>query len=200
MYALGSCSHLPHPSEDRMRPNNRMKILEAAVRVAERDGARRLTLEATAEEAGLTRGGMMYHFRDRDALALAMQEHLAELWEARLVDAAGGPAESVTPALRVAAYVAVATAAATRAELELILDTGHNPALHAPWARVQQRWTPTVEDALADPDVMRDFIVRLAADGLWSFGSLGSESLTPETRGLIAAAISALTSASARES
>jgi AcrR family transcriptional regulator len=174
-----------------MRPNNRTKILDAAVRVAERDGARRLTLEATAEEAGLTRGGMMYHFKDRDALALAMQEHLADLWEARLVEAAGRTAAEASPAERVAAYVAVTTTAATRAELELILDTGHDPVMHAPWARVQQRWTPTAEEALADPAVMRSFLARLAADGLWSFGSLGSETLSPEARQEIAAEIAA---------
>ena len=72
-----------------MRPNNRTRILEAATRVVERDGVRRLTLEATAEEAGLTRGGMKYHFRDKDALMLALQEFESARWEAQLEEAAG---------------------------------------------------------------------------------------------------------------
>lgn len=169
-----------------MRANNRTKILDAAVRIAQRDGARRVTLEATAEEAGLTRGGMMYHFRDRDALTLAMQQHLAALWENRLVEQAGAPADKLTAIERVIAYVGVATASATRAELELILDTGHDPVMHEPWASVQRRWTPTAQEAFDDPRLMRAFLARLAADGLWSFDSLGSEELTASTRRALA--------------
>jgi hypothetical protein len=38
------------------------------VRVTERHGITALTLEAAAEEAGLTKAGLMYHFRTRDEL------------------------------------------------------------------------------------------------------------------------------------
>lgn len=169
-----------------MRANNKSKILDAAVRVVQRDGARRLTLEATAEEAGLTRGGMMYHFRDRDALALSMQEYLAAQWEERMVEAAGKSAADSTANERAAAYARVAMESATRAELELILETGHDPVLHEPWLRVQRRWTPTAEQAASDPEAMRHFILRLAADGLWSFDSLGSQKLPAELRQLVA--------------
>ncbi|CAM3091824.1 TetR/AcrR family transcriptional regulator [Prescottella defluvii] len=169
-----------------MRPNNREKILDAAVRVAERDGARRLTLEATAEEAGLTRGGMMYHFRDRDALSLAMQEHLARRWEARLIEAAGKPAAEATPIERVRAYVTVATTSATAGELDLIHDTGHDAALHEPWARVLSEWTPSPHDATDDATTMRLFIACLAADGLWSYDSLGARDLPAATRRALA--------------
>src|SRR5580700_8626570 len=51
-----------------MRPSSRTQILQAAVRVTERRGITALTLEAAAEEAGLTKPGLMYHFRTRDDL------------------------------------------------------------------------------------------------------------------------------------
>lgn len=172
-----------------MRPNNRTKILEAAVRVAERDGAGRVTLEATAEEAGLTRGGMMYHFRDRDALALAMQRHVAAGWEAKLVEVAGKSAEEATAAERVAAYISVATTSSTRAEVELLHVTGHDPVLREPLDNVQRRWTPSAHDAATDPEALRWFVACLAADGLWSHDSLGSDPLPQNLRAELTARI-----------
>ena len=54
-----------------MRPSSKTLILQAAVRVTERHGITALTLEAAAEEAGLTKAGLMYHFRSRDDLLIA---------------------------------------------------------------------------------------------------------------------------------
>ncbi|MER5324121.1 TetR/AcrR family transcriptional regulator [Streptosporangium roseum] len=169
-----------------MRPNNRTKILDAAVRIAERDGVGKLTLEATAEEAGLTRGGMMYHFRDRDALSLAVQEHVAAGWEAKLVAAAGKSADEATAAERVAAYISVATTSSTHAEVELVHAAGHEPVLREPLDRVRRRWSPSPDEAAADPESMRHFIACLAADGLWSYDSPGSRSLPSGLRATLA--------------
>ncbi|MGB6614932.1 MAG: helix-turn-helix domain-containing protein, partial [Trebonia sp.] len=61
-----------------MRPSSRTQILQAAVRVTERHGITALTLEAAAEEAGLTKPGLMYHFRTRDELLIGIQRYLTE--------------------------------------------------------------------------------------------------------------------------
>lgn len=175
-----------------MRPNNRTRILDAAVRVVERDGARRLTLEATADEAGLTRGGMMYHFRDRDALMLAVQEHEAARWEEQLEAAAGKTAAEATPAERIRAYAQVTMESATRAEFALVVESATDPVLSEPWNAVQRRWTPTPEQAAADEAAFDQFVLRLAADGLWSYESFGCDPLTPELRRRLAERISTL--------
>jgi AcrR family transcriptional regulator len=175
-----------------MRPNNRTKVLDAAVRVVEREGLRGLTLEATAEEAGLTRGGMMYHFRDKDALVLALHEHLAADWEARLEAAAGGPAADVTADQRIAAYARVAVEEASRAEFALLLEASHDARFGETWSAVQRRWTPTPEQAAADPRAFDHFVLRLAADGLWAYDSFDSDPLTPELRAALADRITAL--------
>lgn len=175
-----------------MRPNKRTLILDAAIRVAERDGVLRLTLEATADEAGVTRGGMTYHFRDRDALIQAMYEHLASGWEARLVAIAGKTADEATRAERTAAYITLATTSATRGELELIHATGHNTALHDPLDQVQRRWTPSPEEAGEDPQARREFLACLAADGLWSYDSLSSQRLSDSLRSRLSAHIADL--------
>jgi AcrR family transcriptional regulator len=173
--------------EAAVRENNRTKILDAALRVVQRTGADQLTLESTAEEAGVTRGGMTYHFRDRAALNLALQEHLAAGWEDRLSQAAGKQAEQATPQEKSAAYAKVAMT-----ELELILQAGRDPSLNAPWRRAQQRWAPTIEEAMASHAAMRLFVIRLAADGLWMYDALSGETLSGQMRAAIADAIAVI--------
>lgn len=50
-------------------------ILEAAEAVIRREGAARLTIDAVAAEAGLSKGGVMHHFASRDALVAGMVRH-----------------------------------------------------------------------------------------------------------------------------
>jgi AcrR family transcriptional regulator len=62
-------------------PSSRGKILDAAVQVAIRDGVLAMTLEAVAKEAGVSKGGLIYHFRTKDDLIAAMLEHYrARVW------------------------------------------------------------------------------------------------------------------------
>ncbi|GLK15904.1 TetR/AcrR family transcriptional regulator [Herbiconiux flava] len=176
-----------------MRPNNRTAILDAAVRVVTRDGLRGLTLEATAEEAGLTRGGMMYHFRDRGALVHALNEHLAREWDARLESAAGKAADACTPDERIAAYTLVTSSEETNpAELALILEASKNPTDSALWDEVQRRWTPTPAEAEADPAALDRFVLRLAADGLWAYDAISGDELPPALRRRLAVRIATL--------
>lgn len=50
-------------------------ILDAAIRVAGRDGLLGLTLESVAKEAGLSKSGLLHHFRSKDELLRGMLEH-----------------------------------------------------------------------------------------------------------------------------
>ena len=60
-------------------------ILEAAIRVASRDGLQATTLDKVAEEAGVTKGGVLYHFASKDDLLRRMMEHFANEVEQGLV-------------------------------------------------------------------------------------------------------------------
>ena len=55
--------------------SSRAKILDAAVQVALRDGILAMTLDAVAKEAGVSKGGLIYHFRSKDDLIAAMLVH-----------------------------------------------------------------------------------------------------------------------------
>jgi AcrR family transcriptional regulator len=57
--------------------SSRDKILDAAVQVALRDGIVAMTLDAVAREAGVSKGGLIYHFHTKDALLASMLEHFS---------------------------------------------------------------------------------------------------------------------------
>ncbi len=65
------------------RPSCKASILEAAERVVVRDGAAHLTLDAVAEEAGLSKGGVLYHFPSKSALLEGMLEALLSYYAAQ---------------------------------------------------------------------------------------------------------------------
>lgn len=52
--------------------NTRQKILDTAVRIVDTQGARHLTLDAVAAEAGLSKGGVLYHYPSKRALIEGM--------------------------------------------------------------------------------------------------------------------------------
>ncbi|MFB2597290.1 TetR/AcrR family transcriptional regulator [Herbiconiux sp. P17] len=174
-----------------MRQNNKTRVLDAAIRVVERDGLRGLTLEAAAEEAGLTRGGITYHFRDKAALELALHEHLAALWEEQLEGLAGKPAAEATPDERIAAY-ALASQGASSAEMALLLEGSKNPQYAALWNAIQHRWTPTAAEAATDPAAFDRFVLRLAADGLWAYDAINTDDIPPALREQLAKRIATL--------
>lgn len=164
-----------------MRPSNRSKILEAAVRVVHRDGVTGITFESVAAESGLTRGGMLYHFPSRDALLLGVHEHLAGRWEDLLVQAAGKPVGETSDRERIAAYVTACTlGTSSRVELQLMLEALTSPAMAAPWMSVIKRWVPDIPST--GPDSALLWVIRLAADGLWAHESLSHQPLDPEIR------------------
>src|SRR3954468_9990688 len=91
-----------------MRPSNRHAIVEAAHRVAARQGGADFSFENTATEAGLTKAGVLYHFPSREDLVLAVVAYVAEMWEQAMLDALPVPLDESSPAQRIRAYVEVA--------------------------------------------------------------------------------------------
>ncbi|MCM2394117.1 TetR/AcrR family transcriptional regulator [Streptomyces albipurpureus] len=177
-----------------MRTSKRTQILQAAARVVQREGVKSVTFDSVAVEAGLTKGGLLYHFASREDLIQAIHQHLADQWEADMVTAAGKPAAAATPVERLVAYARVATQSASRAELLFMLEGSTTAEHSAPWDAVLERWAPLPVAAGGAPAALDQFIARLAADGLWLYESLTAERLDPGLKDAIAERIaSALT-------
>ena len=68
----------PMTSAARKRSSSRERILDAAAELVRELGAARLTLDAVAERAELSKGGLLYNFPSKDALLQAMLERIIE--------------------------------------------------------------------------------------------------------------------------
>src|SRR5918995_4669163 len=62
----------------RGRKSSREKILDAAAELVSEIGSGRLTLEAVAERAGLSKGGLLYNFPTKEALLQGMVQRLVD--------------------------------------------------------------------------------------------------------------------------
>jgi AcrR family transcriptional regulator len=81
------------------RGSSRETILDAAEEVVLEIGAGHLTLNAVAEKAGVSKGGLMYNFPTKEALLTAMVqrmiEHIKDQREQKQATIPPGPAQQV---------------------------------------------------------------------------------------------------------
>lgn len=66
----------PFPTAKRI--NSRTKILDAAAQIIREIGAGRLTLDAVAQRAGVSKGGLLYNFPSKDALLQGMIQRIVD--------------------------------------------------------------------------------------------------------------------------
>lgn len=175
------------------RPSNRPAIMDAALRVAERVGVGALTIEAVAAEAGLTKGGVIYHFPTKAELLTGIHIELAARWERQLRELLGVDPAEAPPQDRLAAYIRASAETATPGEYLFVSDAETTRANAEPWDEVSIRWVPDAPQPAADgsysPAAMRRFIAQLAADGLWSHAFVNGERMPLELRTAVAEAI-----------
>lgn len=67
-------------SKMKKEKNLRAKILDAALRVLSKNGYRKITVEAIAEEAGMSKGGVFYYFSSKDEILLGTLDRYNELF------------------------------------------------------------------------------------------------------------------------
>jgi AcrR family transcriptional regulator len=166
----------------------RRALLDAAARSVIVHGAG-VSLDGVAREAGVSKGGLMHHFRSKDELMSALADDLFDQF-ARSVEDRIDP-EDTAPGRRLRAYVR-----ATFDDLEKAQDAVEQTTLMAtlssfpePARRAQERyrrWNRTLAEDGVDPQ--RILLVLRACDGasiapLFE-GPLGPEELTT-TRDLL---------------
>jgi AcrR family transcriptional regulator len=167
------------PVIDRKRPSSRERILDAAAELVRELGAGRLTLDAVAERAGLSKGGLLYNFPTKEALLQGMLERIIEVAlveKENLLRAFAGQRNaearaSVETRLRMLRDDTKDFASgllAASAENPKLLD----PARHA----IAQDWT-ALKNSSDDPEPA--MLAWLAVEGL---GNLEMNDLSPLTR------------------
>ena len=147
-------------------PGARDRILDAAEQLVSAAGASNLTLDAVAQTAGVSKGGLLYHYPSKEALLVAMLERYCEQIDARCDLARSALASDDGAAHLKSLVLGMLRTNAVRAELgtALLAAAANNPSLLDP---VRQRYAETVAKLAADPcSFPRAAIVTLAVDGL----------------------------------
>ncbi|HEX3823457.1 MAG TPA: TetR family transcriptional regulator [Mycobacteriales bacterium] len=182
-----------------MAGDTRERILDAAESIVIRDGVARLTVEAAAAEAQLSKGGVLYHFRTRDALVSSMVERMVEAFDADLGVECAADGQDGTPNGRyVRAYVRATVRPAQtpedlrreRAGAAILAAMASEPQLLAPLREAFDRWQQRLVTDGVDP--VGATVARLAADGLWLVELFGFAPLPEPLRSEVAAYLEGL--------
>jgi AcrR family transcriptional regulator len=148
-----------------------MRILRAAEDVVIRDGVARLTLEGAAQQAGVSKGGVLYHYPSRAALVGAMVERFVQCFDADLEHYGAYDGE---PGDFVRAYVQSSTSPTEgqtgdqrdrRLGAALIASVASDPELLKPLRDRFDAWQAAVETDGLDASIAT--LVRVAMDGMW---------------------------------
>ena len=86
-----------------MRTSKRDRIITGALELAHRDGFDALTFDTLAEHVGLSRGGVIYHFRTKNELLEGIANAFFERWQAEALEALGKPIAQASRAERIEA-------------------------------------------------------------------------------------------------
>jgi AcrR family transcriptional regulator len=173
--------------------STREDVLRAADRVVVEEGVSGMTLEAIAREAGVSKGGLLYHFPSKDALIGGMISRLIEGFEGAFGRELGR--EKGGGGGRWSRAYAKASFTEDRWYLQvsagLLAAVAEDPALLDPLRKGYedaQRWAE--RDGI-DPAVAT--LVRLAADGLYFAELLGLAPPEGDLRGRVLEALLSLT-------
>ncbi len=164
------------PAAAPRRPSSREAILDAAEAVAAADGAAHLTLDAVAERAGISKGGLLYNFPTKEALLEAMLDrhmrHFEEMQSRALAALPPGPGRALK------ALVLSANSKCQdkdqRSGCSTLAALAHNPRLLGPIRAAHRRRlerltappTDSADSAAMALPFARTAVVSLAVDGL----------------------------------
>lgn len=155
-------------ANNRKSTETRLKIFRACSEILRREGLSNLTLQSVASEAGISKGGLLYHFENKQALIEAVFEYHNGIFEARLAELVA--AEGKSPGAFLRAYA--------RASAEQMMDPD-NASLYASLFAAEEQysgahqlmrekyinWQKQIENCGIDPDWA--MLLRFATDGLW---------------------------------
>ena len=173
------------------RPSRRAELLDAAIAVIRRDGAHKLTLDSVAAEAGVSKGGVLYHFPSKRALIDGLLERWLDDFDARLRAAPHPLLEYIR-----CSDLQDADAKEAASEFGLLAALIEEPQVLLAVRRFQERWMERLVAEVDDP--VDAWLVRLAADGLWYADLLGLAAIGGEERSRLIERLMALAAGVAR--
>ena len=151
-------------------------LLDAAEAVVARQGVANLTFDAVAAEAGMSKGGLLHHFRSKDRLVEGLVTRAAENWRAHWMgayeSAPEGPGRMARGLLNHCLSDAQSwTEQLRRSSSAVFAALAQNPSLIEPMRAAYSDLHRRIADDGLPPGVGEAVVT--AIDGLWLYWVLG---------------------------
>ncbi len=144
-------------------PSARDRILVAYEDLLIEAGERGATLDAVAARAGVSKGGLLYHFPSKDALSAGLVARLQELANDDVATMRTAPAGPVDYLIR------TSIDAASPLDRSLVatsrLAQADDPRASDALASIRSQWLTVITESVGDPAVAR--AIMLVSDGLY---------------------------------
>jgi AcrR family transcriptional regulator len=175
------------------RQDTRGQILGAAVSLVGREGVSGLTIERVAGEAGLSKGGVFYHFPNKEALIEGMIGRALEEVDREIGRLAASEAEVPGGFARAYARTTFGQKGGPHLDVSggLLAAVANDPDLLEPLRARYGGWQDRLLRDGIDPATAT--LVRLAADGLWFADLFGFAAPEGRLRKELLAALLSLT-------
>jgi AcrR family transcriptional regulator len=173
----------------RGRPSSREAMLDAAEAVVVGHGAVRLTLDAVARQAKVSKGGVMYHFPSKEALLQALVTRAIERSHAarqKLQPASPAPGQVLRAYVRASVGDPLGNDRVSAALLSVVAS---DPKLMAPVREFFRKRLPAIGK---DVPFERAALIHLATEGLWLMDLFKLSPFTRAQRATIVRRLSAL--------
>ncbi|MET0725026.1 MAG: TetR/AcrR family transcriptional regulator [Leifsonia sp.] len=151
--------------------STRDRILDAYQDLLIDGGERAATLDAVSASAGVSKGGLLYHFASKDALSAGLLD--------RLRDLAAEDARAIRSAESGAVDYFIRNSVDTGSPLDRCMIAAYrlahsqHAAAKATIATVNAGWLEAIEDAVGDAAVAR--LILLVSDGLYYNSALDGD-------------------------
>ena len=160
-----------------MRTSKRDRIITGALELAHRDGFDALTFDTLAEHVGLSRGGVIYHFRTKNELLEGIANAFFERWRAEALEALGKPIAQASRAERIEALTrSVLDGEILPGEVSFMLSaTPEAEMLKEAWNTLRREWVGELRELTA-----MQRVALLAVDGWWANRAVDTDSQDPD--------------------
>jgi AcrR family transcriptional regulator len=157
-------------------PPTRDRILDAFQHLVIESGERAATLDAVAQRAGVSKGGLLYHFGSKEALIEGLTHRLGELVDADIalmrVDPAGPIDYFIRTSVSMEGEFDRCIVAAAR------LAQGAHPGARDALKSAQAEWLKVIVETVHDPAIART--IMLIGDGIYYNSSMGAGALNTQ--------------------
>lgn len=149
--------------------NTRERLLDAAESVVIEQGVSAMTLEAVAARAGISKGGLLYHFPSKDAIVMGMVSRIASIVQERFAAGLANEAPGQGRHARALLHMMLDTEGSLAPRLQrvagpLLGAVSSNPKMLEP----MQRFFQSMHQGMLDDGFPADrsWLVLAALDGL----------------------------------